>query len=160
MNTLGLQSIVFILEIIMFVTFESGKLRNLFSNTHPDHWAFVDLSICAPFLLIKYAIEYEGGDANLIRLLRGNQELLKLASQKGIKIKEGYLISPEYLHSTQGWEMSKFNEILVAELEDGKYKANATCYKLCNGEERIINYSSIPITEETQFKTIISFSSE
>lgn len=142
----------------MFVTHESGKLPNLFGNTQPgSHWSFVELSVFAPFLFVKYAFETEEGEFNQMILLRGPEELLRLKLVDNIKVVEGYLLSPDYINTREEWELAQFSEILEAELQEDDLKSKVTRYKLCNGEEITINYSSLKITDQTEFRTSFSF---
>lgn len=143
----------------MFVTFDSGKIINPFINKGENYWSYVELALFSPFLFIKYLIESEDGGFNQMIFLRNVEELVQLNTLEKIEIKEGYLITPDFINGTNEWQMTQFTEVLKAELHGEEYQSQAIRYKFLNGQEITINSSILDVTNDTEFKSIFTFKS-
>lgn len=143
----------------MFITFESAKINNPFLNYGESCWSLVELGLFAPFLFVRYSFETEDGGFNQMVFLRNVEELIQLKSCENIELKEGYLITPDYVNGTSGWQMSQFNEVLEAELLFEDYQTKATRYKLMNGHELTVNSSTLEVPKDTEFTSIFNFNS-
>ena len=141
----------------MFFTTEFSRIKNPFLNAGEHGWSQVELMLNAPwyFCSISERKNSEGFTTNLI--LNNINQVINLASESNIEVKEIYLISPGYVNKSNCWKMDKIFKILKSTNHE-LIKSNPV-YKILKEDESALLLDVLTEVKDIGFKfeNLISF---
>lgn len=145
MNTIGLQSIVFIMEVTMFQTASHAldPLMSAIAGEGQHVWSYVNLAANRPWFYACYNLHTsEGAIRETIMLSTVGQVIDLLKHDKQIlKVKLLMLVSPPSLNRSISWLMEPLSKIWEARItETERY---AVLYDLANGKQYIDSFEDL-----------------
>lgn len=135
----------------MFVTKSNYRFNHPLASANENYWKLVHKTLNSSWLysVVKYL--NDAGNISDILLIPDVHLLEDILKNKGVVVKELYVVTPGYINKSKDWKMNRILYLGKALLKDGGtvvYK-----YVLSNGE--VVHESIRDIDPKTlQFETI------
>lgn len=159
MNTIGLQSIAFIVGPTMFQTESHARHRVMSALAGEDQhvWTYVVLTDHRPWFFASYTFDSPEGNIAKTKMMSSIEQVLDLINQREhlLALKSLMLVSPPHLNDSKSWLMEPLGKIWK-----GREKTighDVFVYDLANGKRYVDWFAPLEVSQLGELRCEVAF---
>lgn len=158
-NTIGLQSIVFILKLngaTMFITVDDAKVQIPFpiAAQGEHYWSSVQMQLHNAWFLVGYEICTDETDHRMRATVFVTSPQDVAAIGTAVKVMQVALVTPSWMNQSDGWQMDSLKEMWLGSEQHAKGGGHATVCVTENGTRHVISALDTPEEELVSLRRV------